>query len=146
MLEVPMLRTSFFAAVAATLVLAGGGLAGCASNMSRADRLALYQANASEPLRQITFFSPTGWEEVDRDHVVVTMRPSEVYLMRLSGPCLDWDQGAATMFFTTQIGGWIQPKFDRVAFRGSPISCRIEEIRAINVEGVRAGRAARDAG
>ena len=43
MLEVPMLRTSLFAAVAATLVLAGGGLAGCASNMSRADRLALYQ-------------------------------------------------------------------------------------------------------
>ena len=133
-----MLRKTLFAAAAATLVLAG-----CASNMTRAERLALYESNASEPLKQITYFSPQGWEEVDSDHIVVTMRPSEQYLFRLSGPCLDWDQGAATMFFTSQIGGFIQPKFDRVAFRGSPISCRIEEIRQINVEGVRTMRNAR---
>ena len=128
-----MLRISHTAAFAAALVLAG-----CASSMPRAERLAMYEANASEPLTQVTYFSPTAWEEIDDDHVLITMRPREQYLMRLSGPCLDYDNGAATMFFTSQIGGFIQPKFDRVTFTGSPISCRIEEIRGINVDGVRA--------
>ena len=38
-----MLRTSFFAAAAATLVLAG-----CASSMTRAERLAIFEANAGD--------------------------------------------------------------------------------------------------
>ena len=135
-----MLRTSFSAAFAAALVLAG-----CASSMSRAERLSLYEANASEPLKQVTYFSPQGWEEVDAKHILVTMRPREQYLLRLSGPCLDYDNGAATMFFSGQIGGFIQPKFDRITFAGSPISCRIEEIRSINVDGVRAAMDARKA-
>ena len=132
--------TTSSAAFAAALVLAG-----CASSMPRAERLAMYEANASEPLTQVTYFSPTAWEEIDDDHVLITMRPREQYLMRLSGPCLDYDHGAATMFFSSQIGGFIQPKFDRITFAGSPISCRIEEIRAINVDGVRAAMDARDA-
>ena len=128
-----MNRTSLSAAFATALVLAG-----CASSVPRAERLAMYEANASEPLTQVTYFAPQAWEEVDDMHVLVTMRPREQYLLRLSGPCLDYDNGAATMFFTSQIGGFIQPKFDRVTFTGSPISCRIEEIRGINVDGVRA--------
>lgn len=133
-----MLRTSFPAAFAAALVLAG-----CASSMTRAERLSLYQSNASEPLEQVTYFSPQGWEEVDSKHILVTMRPREQYLLRLSGPCLDYDNGAATLFFSSQIGGFIQPRFDRITFTGSPISCRIEEIRSINVDGVRAAMDAR---
>ena len=39
-----MIRTTFSAAFAAVLVLAG-----CASHMSRTERLSLYEANASEP-------------------------------------------------------------------------------------------------
>ena len=132
--------TTSSAAFAAALVLAG-----CASSMPRAERLALYEANASEPLTQVTYFSPQGWEEVDSKHILVTMRPREQYLLRLSGPCLDYDNGAATLFFSSQIGGFIQPKFDRITFAGSPISCRIEEIRGINVDGVRAAMDAREA-
>jgi len=135
-----MLRISHTAAFAAALVLAG-----CASSMPRAERLALYEANASEPLTQVTYFSPQGWEELDSKHILVTMRPREQYLLRLSGPCLDYDNGAATLFFSSQIGGFIQPKFDRITFAGSPISCRIEEIRGINVDGVRAAMDAREA-
>jgi hypothetical protein len=135
-----MLRTSFPAAFAAALVLAG-----CASSMTRAERLSLYQSNASEPLEQVTYFSPQGWEEVDSKHILVTMRPREQYLLRLSGPCLDYDNGAATLFFSSQIGGFIQPRFDRITFTGSPISCCIEEIRSINVDGVRAAMDARKA-
>ena len=135
-----MLRTSIFAALAAALVLAG-----CASNMTQPERLALYESNASEPLTDVAYFSPQGWEKVDSRHVVVMMRPREQYLLRLSGPCLDYDNGAATLFFSSQIGGFIQPKFDRITFAGSPISCRIEEIRGINVDGVRAAMDAREA-
>ena len=135
-----MLRISHTAAFAAALVLAG-----CASSMPRAERLAMYEANASEPLEQVTYFSPQGWEELDSKHILVTMRPREQYLLRLSGPCLDYDNGAATLFFSSQIGGFIQPKFDRITFAGSPISCRIEEIRGINVDGVRAAMDAREA-
>lgn len=135
-----MNRTTSTAAFAAALVLAG-----CASSMPRAERLALYEANASEPLTQVTYFSPQGWEEVDSKHILVTMRPREQYLLRLSGPCLDYDNGAATLFFSSQIGGFIQPKFDRITFTGSPISCRIEEIRGIDVDGVRAAMDAREA-
>ena len=132
-----MVRTSFLAAAAATLVLAA-----CASSMTRAERLAIFQANAGEPLQRVSFFSPQSWQPVDNSHVVVQMRPSQQYLMRLSGPCLDWGgRGAAAMVFTSQTGSFIQPRLDRVAFSGSSISCRIEEIREINVDGVRAAMA-----
>ena len=132
-----MMRKSVSVAAAVTAALI---LAGCTSGMTRAERLSLYEANAGEPLTRVTYFAPQGWEEVDSNHVLVTMRPSEAYLMRLSGPCLDYDQGAATMFFTTATGSWIQAKFDRVTFGGSSISCRIEEIRPVDLQGVRAAR------
>ena len=133
-----MLRTSsFLAAAAATLILAG-----CASSMTRAERLAIFEANAGEPLQRVSFFSPQSWQPVDSNHVVVQVRPSQQYLMRLSGPCLDWGgRGSAAMAFTTQTGSFIQPGFDRVAFSGSQITCRVEEIREINVQGVRAAMA-----
>ena len=126
-----------FAALSASLALAA-----CSSGMTRADRLSLYQANAGEPVAKINYFSPQGWEEVDDNHIVVTMRPKESYLMRLSGPCLDYDNGAAGMLISTQTGGWVQAKFDRVAFGGSNMNCRIEEIRPLDIEGVRAQRKA----
>ena len=128
---------SVIAAVSATLALAA-----CSSGMTRAERLSLYEANAGEPLTKINYFSPQGWEEVDRDHIVVTMRPKESYLMRLSGPCLDYDNGTGAMLISTQTGGWVQAKFDRVAFSGSNMHCRIEEIRPLDIEGIRAQRTA----
>jgi len=128
---------SAIAAVSATLALAA-----CSSGMTQAQRLSLYEANAGEPVAKINYFSPQGWEEVDEDHIVVTMRPKESYLMRLSGPCLDYDNGAAAMIISTQTGGWVQAKFDRVAFGGSPMNCRIEEIRPLDIEAVRAQRKA----
>jgi hypothetical protein len=118
---------SAIAAVTATLALAA-----CASGMTRAERLSLYEANAGEPVARINFFSPQAWEEIDDNHIAVTMRPKEVYLMRLSGPCLNYDNGAAGMLISTQTGAWVQAKFDRVSF-GSNFSCRIEEIRPLFV-------------
>ena len=125
------IRSILFAAAAATL-----SLTACASGQTRAERLAMYQSHAGDPVRQIRYFSPQGWEEVDRDHILVTMRPTEVYLMRLNGPCLDYDNGAVGMI-VSNTGGWIQPKFDRVSF-GQGMNCRIEEIRPIDMAALRA--------
>ena len=128
---------SAIAALSATVALAA-----CSSGMTRAERLSLYEANAGEPMAKINYFAPQGWEEVDDDHIVVTMRPKESYLMRINGPCLDYDNGAAAMIISTQTGGWVQAKFDRVGFGGSRLTCRIEEIRPLDIEGVRAQRKA----
>ena len=62
--------------------------------------------------------------------------------MTLIGPCLDYDNGAAGMLNSTQTGGWVQAKFDRVSF-GTNMTCRIEEIRPLNIEGLRTTREAR---
>ena len=124
------------AAGAAAGVVASLLLAGCASSQTRAERLAMYQAHASEPIKQMRYFSPQGWEEVDRDHILVTMRPSEVYLMRLNGPCLDFDHGAVSMLISNT-AGLVQPKFDRVSFPGSSMSCQIEEIRQVDMGALR---------
>ena len=88
-----------------------------ASGMTRAERLSLYEAMPASRWRGSATSQPQGWEEIDDDHIVVTMRPTESYLMRLSGPCLDYDNGAAAMLITTQTGSWIQAKFDRVCVR-----------------------------
>ncbi|HEX6397060.1 MAG TPA: DUF6491 family protein [Steroidobacteraceae bacterium] len=122
-------------AAAASVAL---GLAACASSMPRAERLALYEANAGEAIPRMRYFQPQGWEEIDDQHVVVSVRPTEAYLLRLSGPCLDYDNGSAVMFISNT-AGYVDQKFDRVSF-GQPISCRIEEIRPLNVQGVRDAR------
>ena len=118
-------------------------LAACASSMPRAERLALYQAHAGEPLNKIPYFSPQGWEEVDDDHILLTMRSSQVYLMKLNGPCLEYDNGKAVMAISNT-AGYVQQKFDRVSF-GTGMNCRIEEIRQVDMQGARAARDARAA-
>jgi hypothetical protein len=116
------------------------GLAACASNRpSDADRLALYEAHAGAPVKQIRNYSAIGWDRVDGEHILLTMRPREVWLVRLSGPCLDWGSGSAQLELSSQTG-WVVPKFDRVKIKGSPVTCRIEEIRPVDEKAVRAAQ------
>ena len=112
--------------------------AACASSVPRAERLAYYESFAGEPVKQIRYFNPQGWDEVDDDHVLLTIRPTEVYLLRLSGPCLDYDHSQVAMS-VTNTAGWIQNKFDYVSF-GNGIRCRIIDMRPIDVAGMRAAR------
>ncbi|HMT39115.1 MAG TPA: DUF6491 family protein, partial [Thermomonas sp.] len=54
------MKTLLLSAVAVAL------LAGCASTrMPEADRLALYQAHAGEPVKQIRYYSAMGWDRID---------------------------------------------------------------------------------
>lgn len=130
------------AMIASTLVLAG-----CMSQgATREERLAMYQAHAGAPVKRIHYYNPIGWEEVDDQHILVTMRPKEAWLMRLSGPCLDYGFGSPVLVISSQ-AGYVSSGFDRVTTGGSRISCRIEEIRPVDTMAMRAaGRAAQVSG
>ena len=111
-------------------------VAGCMANETREERLALYQSNAGAPVNKIRYYNPVGWEELDDEHILLTMRPKEVWLMRLSGPCLNYGAGSPALAISSQ-AGYVSTKFDRVTTGDSPISCRIEEIRPVDTAAVR---------
>ncbi|HSD16515.1 MAG TPA: DUF6491 family protein [Thermomonas sp.] len=116
-------------------------LTACAtSRMSDTDRLAMYQAHAGEPVKQIRYYDAMGWDRVDDEHVVLSMRPKESWLVKVSGLCLDWGGGSPTLRLSTN-GPYVTPKLDRIITVGSPVSCRIEEIRPLDVAGLRAAQA-----
>ena len=139
------IRTSL--AVLTGTVMAGTLLlAGCMSpGPTQEQRLAAYQAHAGAPVKKIRYYNPVGWEEVGDDHILVTMRPKEVWLMRLSGPCLDFDGGSPFLVISST-AGYVSTGFDRVTTGGSRISCRIEEIRQIDTIAMRAARATQASG
>ena len=117
-------------------------LAACATGGPRgADRLAIYEAHSGAPVPQIRYFSAMGWDRLDDEHILLNMRPRETWLLRISGPCLDWAGGSPIIRLSSQ-GGWVSSKFDRIHAGDSPISCRIEEIRPVDLGAVRAAEAA----
>jgi hypothetical protein len=118
--------------------------AGCMAHETREERLALYQAHAGTPVKRIHYYNPIGWEEVDDEHIVLTMRPKEVWLMRLSGPCLDFDGGSPVLLVSSQ-AGYVSSGFDRVTVGGG-LSCRIEEIRPVDAMALRAAGKAQSSG
>lgn len=113
-------------------------MAACASRgPTDADHLAMILAHAGEPVPKIRNYNAMGWSRVDDEHVLLNMRPSETWLLRLSGPCLDWGSGSPVLGLTSQ-GPYVMARLDRVLVNGSPISCRIEEIRAVDTKALRA--------
>ena len=118
------------------------GLAACATNRpSDADRLALYEAHSGAPVKQIRFFNAMGWDRIDDEHVLLNMRPNETWLLKVSGPCLDWGS-ASPVLRLSSTGPYVMAKFDRILTEGSPVSCRIEEIRPVDVKALRAAQQA----
>ena len=113
------------------------GLGACATNrLSDTDRLALYDAHAGAPVKQIRFYNAMGWDRIDDEHVLLNMRPKETWLLKVSGPCLDWGSASPTLRLSSS-GAYVMGKFDRILTEGSPVSCRIEEIRPVDVNAVR---------
>ena len=116
------------------------GLGACATNrLSDTDRLAMYDAHAGAPVKQIRFYNAMGWDRIDDEHVLLSMRPSETWMLKVSGPCLDWGSASPTLRLSST-GPYVMAKFDRILTQGSPVSCRIEEIRPIDIKGLRAAR------
>jgi len=121
-------------------VLAAVALVACATTrMSDADRLALYQAHAGEPVKQIRNRGAIGWDRVDGSHVLLQMRPAEWWLLGLSGNCLDWSNGSPVIAISSPTD-WVVSKLDRLSLGNSAVTCRIEEIRSVDIKGVRAER------
>ena len=121
-------------------MLAMSILAACATGrMSDTDRLALYDAHAGAPVKQIRFYNAMGWDRIDDEHVLLSIRPSETWMLKVSGPCLDWGS-ASPVLRLSSTGPYVMAKFDRILTEGSPVSCRIEEIRPVDVKALRAAQ------
>ncbi len=123
-------------------ILAALGVAACATGrISDADRLALYQQHAGAPVNQIRYLTPIGWDRIDDQHVVLQMRPNESWLLRLSGPCLQWSNGSPFLGLSS-FSGMSLSRLDKVIAPGSQLSCLIQEIRPLDVKALRAGEKA----
>ncbi len=77
-----------------------------------------------------------GWDRIDGEHVLLNMRPKESWLLTLSGNCLDWGTGSPFLAVNSQTG-WLITKFDSIKVAGSPVNCRIKEIRPVDMQAVR---------
>ena len=118
-------------------LLAVLAMTACATNRpSEAERLAIYEAHSGAPVKQIRFYNAMGWDRIDDEHILLSMRPNETWLLRVSGPCLDWGSASPVLRLSSS-GAYVMAKFDRILTDGSPISCRIEEIRPVDVNAVR---------
>ncbi|GAB1407012.1 hypothetical protein MASR1M8_09310 [Thermomonas brevis] len=124
-------------------VLLGVALAACASTRpSSADTLAAYLAHAGQPVSQFHYFGRAmGWERVDDAHVLLNLRPRESWLLRVSGSCLDWGSASPKLGLSSR-NGVVAARFDQVLVEGAPMGCRIEEIRRVDMQAVRAARRA----
>jgi hypothetical protein len=132
----------------AAALLSATMLAGCSTvpRMGEQEKLALYMAHAGAPVDDVRYTSAMGWDRIDDTHVVLNMRPRESYLLKVSGPCLDWGAATPTLGIETRTPMRLTAKIDRIHVAGSPVSCRIEEIRPIDLAGLRAARDAMEAG
>lgn len=129
--------------VASTLALSAAS--GFAYERPRdAARLARYEPFAGEPLKNIPYYTPMNWEVIDDQNILVTMRPKVAYLMQIAGPCVRDHRGSPVLAISSAAGR-VSAGFDRVTV-GGHMTCKIEEIRAIDLvamrEAEKAGKAA----
>ena len=125
-----------------SLLAASVFLASCATTprMSESDELALYMSH-SEQVQKVTYREPIGWDDVGDSHVLLTIKPTEGWLLRLVPGCLDWS-GSGPALTVSNIAGVVTSGFDSVTRvgPGAPASCRIQEIRVVDLGAVRDAR------
>lgn len=134
-MKIPSIKPLMLASV--TLAM----LTGCATGarLSDADRLALYRANAGAPVQSFRYFGRiNGWTPLGDSALAVTTRPSEGYLLELTGSCPDLEY-THTIRISNQFGR-VHARFDHVHVvdRNSfNIPCRIEQIRPVDTSALR---------
>ncbi|MDH5831988.1 DUF6491 family protein [Luteimonas sp. M1R5S18] len=132
-----MTARPIIATLLATLLLAG-----CATDtgLRDAERLALYQTHAGEPVSAFSYFgSLNGWTPLGDRALAVWTRPSEAWLLELSGPCQDL-AFTPTIGLTSQMNR-VHARFDKVIVGsggGIRIPCHIAQIRPLDVKALRA--------
>lgn len=115
-------------------------LIGCASTrMDSSQKLAMYRANAGEPVRSFQFFGRLhSWTPLGDRVLAVWTRPREAWLLELSGSCPDLAY-AHSVAITSSLNS-VQARFDRVRPIGAgsmTIPCQIGEIRPLDVDALR---------
>ena len=132
----------------ASLLLAVTASACASTGMSDSDKLATYRAHAGEPVSSFRYFgSINGWTSLGDEAIAVWTRPSEAWLLELTGPCPDIEY--APMIGVTSQFNRVSAKFDKVIAQGGGATmrfpCRIETIRPLDVKAIRqAEKTARD--
>lgn len=118
-------------------------LAACATTgrLDGAERLELYRAHAGPPQQDMQFFgSLNGWNELGDSALAVWTRPSEAYLLELSGPCQDLPYAQAIGLSSRM--GRVSARFDKVLVRGTGpgprVPCHIASIRKLDIKALRA--------
>lgn len=124
----------------ALLCTVATGACQATGGMKDSERLALYDAHSGPAVKDFRYFDPIGYEEVDDNHIVVRTRPTEEWLLRLSGPCLRLGTGSNAVIGITSTAGRVMAGFDRVTVGGAPATCRIEEIRQVDLKALRTAR------
>lgn len=116
----------------------------CASSPSKEDaRLTLYRAHAGAPVRSFVYLGRFDrWESLGDRALAIWTRPSQAWLLDLGVPCTNLPYAIAIGL--TSHTGQVSARFDDVLVQqpGPNIPCRIEEIRPLDVEGIRAADAA----
>lgn len=125
-------------------------LPACAtSGLSDAQKLDLYRAHAGTPVKDFQSFGTfSGWTPLGDHALTVWTRPNRAYLLDLTGPCPDLGFAPA-ISLSNQMGN-VSARFDYVTVHGTGglthIPCRIQEIRPLDVKGLKeAQRALRKA-
>lgn len=124
------------AALAAMLALAGCATTG---KLGEAEKLALYQAHAGEPVSSFSYFgSINGWTPLGDGALAVWTRPGEAWLLELQGSCMDLT--STPVIGLTSNMNRVHARFDKVMVR-SPgsmnIPCYIGQIRPLDVKALR---------
>ncbi len=118
-------------------------LGACASGPRQTDaqKLALYQAYAGEPVKDFQFFGRiNGWTPLGDAALAVWTRPNQAYLLQIYGPCPDLEFAPA-ISLSSQMSR-VSARFDSVQPLGGGtgsirIPCRIETIRLLDVKALK---------
>lgn len=123
--------------ITATAMLTGLVLLpGCAStgSMDAAQKLAVYEAAAGEPVKSFRYFGRiSGWTPLDDRNIAVWTRAREAWLLTFDGSCRDVEWAPAISL--THNGNSVYAGFDKVVAHNSGSSglpCRIDGIRPLD--------------
>ena len=117
---------------------------GCAStpSLSDSEKLGLYNAHAGAPVKSFRYFgSINSWTALADDAIAVWTRPSEAWLLDLSGPCPNIE--FAPSISLSSMMNTVSARFDKVTVHGAgsmQIPCQIAQIRPLDVKALKQAR------
>lgn len=128
--------------LAAALTVCAASLSACATGSAGrdAETRARYVAHAGAPVDKFRLFGQlTRWTALDDQSLVVWTRPSEAWLLDLTGPCPDLEYAYAIGLTDTL--GTVNARFDKVLVSSrSPVKlpCHIAQIRPVDTKALKA--------